>query len=474
MSLKNQVLEIEPGKPFENCKLERKKYSDVLTDVVSNYSDGFVLAINNRWGEGKTTFVKMWQQALKDDNFQTVYFNAWENDFEDNPLTALMGELKTLTNKETEPKFQKALKNASVLSKHLAPVIAQAIVDKYIVDTKNIRDIVVSTTEGLANIFENDVNNYQKKKLGITEFKKSLAKFIADSNEGKPIVFIIDELDRCRPNYAVSILEQIKHFFSVPNIVFVLSIDKEQLGNAIRGVYGSDRINADEYLRRFIDVEYSIPRPPNELFYKYLIEKLNFDDFFKSTERAKYNELVDDKERFLNTCSLLFNNSNIVLRQQERILILSRLSLRTYNFNNYVYPSVYLILIYVKILKPEFYHKIVSKRISFQELQNELLLIFKDSVTERNRREIMFIEIYFLMFYNNYKYDHYERKELYKKGDSFDDQDKKLLIHSMFGNNFDQDFLTAILIIERANHYSNSFSIEHIIKKIDLLESIKV
>lgn len=474
MTLKNEVLEIEPGKPFKNCKLERKKYSDVLTNIVSNYYEGFVLAINNKWGTGKTTFVRMWQQDLEDQKFQTVYFNAWENDFEDNPLTALMGELKTLTNKNTEPKFQKALKNAALLSKHIAPAVAQALVDKYVVDTNNVKDIIVHTTKGLADVFENDVNNYEKKKLGIKKFRESLSKFIADTNKEKPIIFIVDELDRCRPNYSVSILEQIKHFFSVPNIVFVLSIDKKQLGNAIRGVYGSDKIDANEYLRRFIDVEYSIPKPPDDLFYKYLFEKLNFDDFFESQERKKYPELVDDKHRFLRTCKLLFNNSNVALRQQERVLVLSRLSLRSFQYNNYLFPSVYLLLNYIKILHEEFYQELKSKKLILQDIQDRLFNIVRDSVTDENRRELMFLEGYLLMFYNNYKYEHHNRQNLYEKGDSFDDSDKKLNIHSMFGSNYDSEFLATILNIERSNYNATTLSLKHFIDKIDLLEPIKI
>lgn len=474
MSLKNHVLDIEPGKPFENCKLERKKYSDVLTNIVSNYQEGFVMAINNRWGTGKTTFVKMWQQDLKDRKFQTVYFNAWENDFEDNPLTALMGELKTLTNHDTEPKFQKALKNAAILSKQIAPAIAQALVDKYVVDTNNIKEVIVGATKGLADVFENDVNDYEKKKIGIKNFRKSLSKFIAETNDGKPIIFIVDELDRCRPNYAVSILEQIKHFFSVPNIVFVLSIDKKQLGNAIRGVYGSDKIDSDEYLRRFIDVEYSIPVPPDDLFYKYLFDKLNFDEFFESSERKKYRELVDDKDRFLNTCKLLFNNSNIALRHQERILVLSRLSLRSFEYNNYLFPSVYLLLNFIKILQEDFYQDIRSKKLMLQDIQDKLYNVFSDSLNERNRREIMFLEAYLIMFYNNYKYEHHNKSELYEKGETFDDKDKKLNIHSMCGTNYDSDFLNIILSIERANYHATSLSLEHFMNKIDLLEPIKI
>ena len=77
-------------------KPDREKYAKVLTDIIENYSTGFVLAINNKWGTGKTTFVKMWEQDLKNKSYKTLFFNAWENDFENSPLTALMGELKSL------------------------------------------------------------------------------------------------------------------------------------------------------------------------------------------------------------------------------------------------------------------------------------------------------------------------------------------------------------------------------------------
>jgi predicted KAP-like P-loop ATPase len=279
MNIKHYEIEIEPENPFANCKLDRQKYSGVLTKIIKSYPYGFVLALNNKWGTGKTTFMKMWEQDLKNNDFQTLYFNAWENDFENNPLTALMGELKTLTTKETEPAFKKTLKKASTLTKHIAPIIAKAIADRYI-DTEGVKEAIIGVTKGLSDVFENEVNEYQKKKKSISDFRQSLSDFIANTNEGKPLIFIVDELDRCRPNYAVSILEQIKHFFSIPNIVFVLSIDKEQLGNAVKGVYGSDDIDADEYLRRFIDLEYSIPEPEVDIFYKYLYDYFEFDDFF--------------------------------------------------------------------------------------------------------------------------------------------------------------------------------------------------
>ena len=151
-----------------------------MTSKFRKYFGGFVLAINNKWGAGKTTFVKMWEQDLKNKNYQTVYFNAWENDFENNPLTALMGELKTLTKKATEPEFKAVLKNAAVISKHILPMVAKAIADRY-VDTKGIIEAIENITKGVTDIFENEVNEYAEKKKSIIEFRTSLSKFIADN-----------------------------------------------------------------------------------------------------------------------------------------------------------------------------------------------------------------------------------------------------------------------------------------------------
>ena len=89
-------VDIKPGHAFDGCKLNRKKYAEILTQIVSQYNQGCVLAINGEWGTGKTTFVKMWKQYLEDDKFNTLYFNAWENDFISDPLIGFIGEFKEL------------------------------------------------------------------------------------------------------------------------------------------------------------------------------------------------------------------------------------------------------------------------------------------------------------------------------------------------------------------------------------------
>lgn len=468
--IKHSELEILAENPFANCKLGREKYAQVLTNIINSYSYGFVLAINNKWRTGKTTFVKMWEQDLKNKEYQTLYFNAWENDFENNPLTALMGELKTLTSKSTETEFKSTLKKAATLAKHIAPVVAKAIADKYI-DTTNIKDAIVGVTKGLTDVFENDVNEYSNKKKSISEFRKSLADFIANTNKGKPVIFIIDELDRCRPDYAVSILEQVKHFFSVPNIIFILSIDKIQLGKAVRGVYGSDKIDADEYLRRFIDLEYSIPEPEIGTFSTYLYEYFNFDDFFAKPERAKYNELKYNKTDFLKIARILFLNSNSSLREQEKIFALARIALRAFAENYFVFPFVYLFLTFIKTKESDFYNKIKLQKITIQELQEFLLEIVGKNLDEDNERELIVLEAYLLNFYNNsLNSGYYHRSKLYER----DKEGKnKLLINSIINKEKSMYLLDILESINRRRS-GGDLTLDYFLNKIELLEELRM
>lgn len=470
MSIKHYEIEIEVGNPFAKCKLDRRQYADVLTTIVSTYDDGFVLAINNKWGTGKTTFIRMWEQDLKDKGFQTVLFNAWENDFENNPLTALMGELKNLTKEEVNPNFESALKNAAIFTKNLAPVLVKAVVKKYIGEDFN--DLSDGITKGIADVFEKDVNEYANKKKSIKEFKESLSKFIADTSKGKPVVFIVDELDRCRPDYAVSILEQIKHFFSIPNIVFVLSIDKEQLGHAVRGVYGSENIDADEYLRRFIDIEYSIPQPDTDRYCDYLYEYFKFDDFFKSEKRKSISELNRDGIQFIKSAKIILKNATISLRQQEKIFAHSRLVLRSFGENFYVIPSLFFLLIYLKVIDSDFYNKIGLRQLTILELQQEFINIIKFKNINEDESEVLYLEAYLVHYYNNYKSISYNKNILYKKDEV--SGKNKLLVSSLTDKTPEHsEFLHILESLSSGRRDGSDLDITFLLNKIDLMEAIK-
>jgi len=468
--IKHYELEIDPDNPFYNCQLDRKKYANVLLDIVSTYNEGFVLAINNKWGTGKTTFIRMWEQELKKNGFQTVMFNAWENDFENNALTALMGELKSLTKKNIENQnFENALKNAATFTKNLAPIVVKAIVKRYV--GESFENLAEGVAESIGEIFERDVNEYADKKKNIAEFKDSLKKFIADTSNGKPLIFIIDELDRCRPDYAVSILEQIKHFFSIPNIIFVLSIDKKQLGHAIRGVYGSDKIDTDEYLRRFIDIEYNIPEPETEKFVIYLYNYFNFDLFFKDETRLKFNIFQRDSRDFIETLIIFFKNKKLTLRQQEKIFLHIKLSINTFQLNNYFFPHLYVFLILMKFHDQDKYVKLKNKEFEIEEVQNYFYELIKDDIKENKINFYTWFEAYILFFYARFKYNSISRNKVLFKNISINNWE--LLTKSLVDNSENQNsFLNCLISFERDIDHTN-FDTNFIFNKIDLLDTFQ-
>ena len=465
MKVRHQDIEIQEDDPFKNCKLGRAKYAEVLTNIIGSYSDGFVMAINNEWGTGKTTFVKMWQQYLKNHEFQTLYFNAWENDFESNPLIALLSELKTLIPKGDNANFKSLLAKGALITKTVLPGIAEAIAKKYI-DTEGVSEAIAKLTEAASDILKEEIDEYATKKKGLVDFKKQLEGFVKKNNDGKPLIFLIDELDRCRPTYAVEVLEQVKHFFSVPGIIFVLSVDKTQLGNAIKGFYGNNEINSNEYLRRFIDLEFTIPRPNTEEFCRYLYKYFQFDDFLFSDGRKRHPELKDDKQSLLRFSIILFENGDATLRQQEKIFSHARIVLNLFKENNYIFPTLYILLIYVKTFHAELYEKIKYRKLDVQDLLIQMKVVYPVKIKDDDARIFAYTEALLAQFYHNYYRDiDYESKLL-----EYDNEAKEY--RTPIKPVSDAGFLSALNSFRHTNF--DTLKIDYLLNKIDLTESLSI
>lgn len=467
MKIKQEELLINNADPFLNCKLDRKKYAEILTNIVSTYSEGFVIAINNEWGTGKTTFVKMWQGHLENQGFHTRYFNAWENDFDSNPLVAIMAELKSLTNTGNKKLFDSLVQKGAAITKNVLPAVLKSIAMKYIqVDV--ITDAIENTTKAATEILEDEIKNYTSKKEGLIDFKKKLEEFVKKVEGDKPIILIIDELDRCRPNYAVEVLEQIKHFFSVKGIIFVLSIDKEQLGNAIRGVYGSEKINSEEYLRRFIDLEYNIEPPDAKLYCNYLYDYFQLGHFFENEHRLKLAEVKNDKDILITVASIAFSDSNLTLRQQEKIFAHTRLVLNSFKVNNYVFPSLLIVLIYIRSFHPDLYRLIKFKQLDYNNLLDRFVKIFPKKIHEDYVYYFTQLEAILIFMYRNSTRDNSNIKfNFFEDGE---DGKEFCTIQSRFTSNnrrFEQQLRYFI-----ENWNLSETKIEYLISKIDLIEAV--
>lgn len=146
----------------------------------------------------------------------------------------------------------------------------------------------------------------------------------------------------------------------------MLSIDKEQLENSIRGYYGSDRIDAGEYLRRFVDVEYILPEPDVKSFINYLFDIFGFNDFFVG--RSKRTVLQAEEGSFKEMSKFLFENLHFSLRQMEKIYANIRLILCTFDERMPAYPGMLLLLLYIRMIDVDFYRAINRREVSVQEI----------------------------------------------------------------------------------------------------------
>jgi len=375
IKIRHKGIEITKDKPFENCRLKRTEDAERINKIIENSEGGFTLAINGEWGVGKTTFLKMWEADLKSKEYTTIYLNAWEHDISSEPLICILGELCKLLDKKNLDIKKRLMSNAKYFSKKTLPIVFNGLTSHFLGNEggDKIKDFIEAVTNGSRdNYFDQEISDYESRTDNITELKKTLEEAVEKVCNGKRLIFIVDELDRCRPDFAVEILEKIKHLFSVKNVVFVLSIDKIQLGYSIQGHYGSDKINAQEYLRRFIDIEYNLNVPHIEDFVDYLYDYYNFDSFIKSNDRKNLSAFSEDKDNLLQIAHTLVKGKQLTLRKVDKMFAYMRLALLTYQSNQYLISDVLLLVVYLKLYDDDVYQNIKTKKYSLDELSNKL------------------------------------------------------------------------------------------------------
>lgn len=286
---------------FPQDKLDRAKYAEFLTRFLSNQGfdeareegeqkRNYVLNLNSEWGSGKTYFLKRWANDLKE-HYPVVYVDAWEKDYSEDPLmtvvSAIIKDLKAQAGKDEE-KFTAPTKLIGLL-KAAAPGIARGMskrflgIDPVIImeaeekENGAIESITVPSDNGESidlshagsDVVKHLIREHEAKSEAISNLKKNVAQWVEAVKALKSISFpafiFIDELDRCRPSYAVEMLETIKHIFDIPGVVFVVATDTEQLQHAVKAVYG-EGFDARVYLGRFFNSRFSLKAPSLENF----------------------------------------------------------------------------------------------------------------------------------------------------------------------------------------------------------------
>lgn len=268
--------EEEINTPFDGDLWGRQQLGEKLTNFISNLKCGATIALDAEWGAGKTWFVKNWAKDLKNKKFKVIYIDAFMHDFMEDPFLILSMEIlnavkadKSIADKFKEKMvsaYQAILPNIPMLLWSLTMTLMGAgHLSKTVEQT--LKDIKENTgelggkagellEEKLREHLTELVEEYNNSKNELGYFKDELEKLVEHLET--PLVFIVDELDRCKPEFSIKLIERIKHFFDIPNIVFVLSTNKAQLEESINSFYGFT--SANSYLEKFIDINIKFPK----------------------------------------------------------------------------------------------------------------------------------------------------------------------------------------------------------------------
>ncbi|MEZ6940075.1 P-loop NTPase fold protein [Aeromonas sp. S12(2024)] len=301
-------------------RLDRARYAEFLTNYLAaeGKQRNYVLNLNAEWGAGKTWFIKRWYMELKA-HYPTVYIDAWQQDFSDDPLltviSSIIDQLRDATgNKVAIPD--------SIKSKLLGLLkVGGKLVLKSAIKKAGWEDSDFSVEgEDADKLVDTLCSNHKERYESIQYLKQEIRQWVEGAvglSEGEldyPAFILIDELDRCRPSYAVEMLETIKHIFDIKGVVFVLATDTEQLQHAIKVIYG-DGFDAESYLGRFFHRRFTLSTISRREFIQQALsyKKQQFDNVNVWPE-------VTDSEVLVNILTAVCDHFSLNLRKTEQVL----------------------------------------------------------------------------------------------------------------------------------------------------------
>ena len=327
--------------------LGRRDLATRLTRLIQNQQAPFVISIDGSWGTGKTFLLQRWQTELEIQGFRAIYFNAWEDDFCDDPLLAILGQLS---------EHFKEGKLKELASKFLE--IAGPLLKQNLISVLHKHTGITPELESKEQPQRNLLQEYLDQRATKDQLKQHLEKMSAAVLEETehPLVFIIDELDRCRPTFAIELLERVKHIFDVPNLVFVFGINRNELCSALKSVYGE--IDATVYLRRFFDMEFTLSEADLESFCRHLMGKFNLAEHFAELGKEAKSRMHSEEFSVLTDhLPQLWGQFGLSLRDLDYCVRMIALVGKNLEPRYYMHPWLLSLLIPLKLTNPTLFRQ---------------------------------------------------------------------------------------------------------------------
>lgn len=377
--------EIDPKDPWTDDPLARKNEGEILANLISTLGDApFVVSLKGGWGTGKSVFLRRLGHHLQESlKIPVVHVDAWQSDYVDDPLLALASALGDRLKQIEDGKVKRDIGSivtglAGSAGKITLPVLS--ILASTLIPGGG---KAVEVAAAMPQLAQNFLDWDHERKSAETEFKDSLIKAKAKLHKASgspsksPIVIVVDELDRCRPDFAIKFLERMKHFFSVDGVCFLIATDYENLPNAVNTVYGPG-VKGELYLRKFFDFEFNLPSPSANDHALYLFRdfpsglppaaaKDMRKELLSRIYSGRYVELLENDRGALEQAeySLLFGGIAETMKLQLRDMLQAHTLLmafvRSYPKNAMRYPFVDCFVACMRFKDPQHFRALVTR-----------------------------------------------------------------------------------------------------------------
>jgi len=406
--------------------LGRKSVGEKLSSLVEGIETPVVIALEGPWGSGKTHFLRRWVGAHRLENkgiAQTIYFDAFQSDYLEDPLVAITGAIGERIGTSSKSIWKKMKGAAFKLAKPVSRIgLAMASYGATELAAATVDVAVEATTKELEKAADDFWKKEDGRRAAMEQLRAALTTLTKTEGGHRPLVVVIDELDRCRPDYALSVLEVIKHFFTVPFVHFVLGVNSAALQDSVRVRYGAS-FNAEEYLRRFITLSIRLPdRTGND--------ETSSVGLLYFREAARSMELPDGFiKTFDEHLAIIMRRNPVSIRDLGRVLTHLALLMTGTGFKDvsvWGWREMIISMTLMKVLAPGLYRKAVSNQLSVAEV-SDFYGITEGMVRRDAREEYIHMAaiirgIWELAITGDVSSD--EKEEFYKAFDRFGDRSR--------------------------------------------------
>jgi len=379
--MSNDELTFEYRDEFKRRAIAEKIINLLMDDQFSP------MVLDGDWGVGKTEFCHKLINLIRADQnkedeankniprCQCLYIDAFAEDHGDDPLLMLLGNIARFIkdkegNGDTSERYQK-WKNASIaVAKSCFKIVAKASIGLLLKQNADsigdeISDAITkSAEEGVDAIVNAFLQQYEESNSNIETLKSILAELARDER----MIIVVDELDRCRPDFSITLLEKIKHVFNVPNVSFLLVANMKQLSASVSHVYG-EYVDSNRYLNKFLKLSISLVPSlniKNDLFFyfEYLVEKDVELSFFAGNDIGL-------------SVSYLLRRNNHTLRDVEQFVRYLKVSVKMSRYKKLTeFPEAFVLLfvivVYCYCFKRNIAYLILADDVSADVIVNEL------------------------------------------------------------------------------------------------------